>query len=255
MHAAVDAIRLLSPWRVNWRIKVKVVSLWIPLNVDAEGKERILQMVLMDENVIIQNFYRSTIFFICMDKIQATIKNDLTEKFSDQVKEGDVYIISNFRVIPNVGRLKITKHRFQLSFCDYIDRDVIISHMMNKKFVFMIDARPIGYELDMSLHVVRATCDDNCIINFFEDATNVNNQKLLLETNVPHMPLEMGDGIQFHSLSSNDGDSSSTIYDGSHENIGLSHSTIIPTYDNELTIQQQLRIAFGRDSNADDTTE
>ncbi|QHO21587.1 Replication factor-A carboxy-terminal domain protein [Arachis hypogaea] len=53
---------------------------------------------------------------------------------------------------------------------DYTVPNRMISQLMNKKIVFIVDPRPIGYELNTSLHVVRAICDDIDIVKFLEDS-------------------------------------------------------------------------------------
>ncbi|QHN93755.1 uncharacterized protein DS421_17g595380 [Arachis hypogaea] len=48
---------------------------------------------------------------------------------------------------------------------------------MNKKILFIVDPRPVGYELNTSLHVVRAVCDDVEIVKFLEDSSDDNEQQ------------------------------------------------------------------------------
>ncbi|XP_052113930.1 uncharacterized protein LOC127745009 [Arachis duranensis] len=60
---------------------------------------------------------------------------------------------------------------------DYTIPNTMISQLMNKKIVFIVDPRPIGYDLNKSLHVVRAICDDIDIVRFLEDSTHDNQQQ------------------------------------------------------------------------------
>ncbi|XLR15180.1 hypothetical protein S83_043118, partial [Arachis hypogaea] len=60
---------------------------------------------------------------------------------------------------------------------DYIVPNSIISQLMNKKIVFIVDPRPVGYELNTSLHIVHAICDDIDIVKFLEDSTHDNQQQ------------------------------------------------------------------------------
>ncbi|RYR48037.1 hypothetical protein Ahy_A07g034033 [Arachis hypogaea] len=49
-------------------------------------------------------------------KIQATIEDDFISTFIDRLKEGEVFIISDFKVIPNLGLVRVTRHRFRILF-------------------------------------------------------------------------------------------------------------------------------------------
>ncbi|RYR54583.1 hypothetical protein Ahy_A06g029894 isoform B [Arachis hypogaea] len=66
------------------------------------------------------------------------------------------------------------------SMDDYTIQNSMISQLMNKKIVFIVDPRPIGYELNTSLHFVRAICDDINIVKFLEDSTHDNQQQLTM---------------------------------------------------------------------------
>ncbi|RYR62194.1 hypothetical protein Ahy_A04g019594 isoform C [Arachis hypogaea] len=50
---------------------------------------------------------------------------------------------------------------------------------MKKKIVFIVDPRPVGYELNTSIHVVCAICDDIDIVKFLEDSTHDNQQQTI----------------------------------------------------------------------------
>ncbi|RYR66358.1 hypothetical protein Ahy_A03g012346 [Arachis hypogaea] len=62
---------------------------------------------------------------------------------------------------------------------DYTVPNSMISQLMNKKIIFIVDPRPIGYDLNKSLHVVRAICDDIDIVRFLEDSTHDNQQQVI----------------------------------------------------------------------------
>ncbi|XLR19117.1 hypothetical protein S83_047029, partial [Arachis hypogaea] len=62
---------------------------------------------------------------------------------------------------------------------DYTVPNGMISQLMNKKIVFIVDPRPVGYELNTSLHVVRAVCDDVEIVKFLEDSSHDNQQQVI----------------------------------------------------------------------------
>ncbi|RYR73262.1 hypothetical protein Ahy_A02g007612 [Arachis hypogaea] len=63
--------------------------------------QKLLHMVLMDKQ---------------HHKIQATVEDDLITTFIHQLKEGDVFIISDFKVKPNRGLVRVTRHRFRILF-------------------------------------------------------------------------------------------------------------------------------------------
>ncbi|KAL4365100.1 hypothetical protein AHAS_Ahas07G0072300 [Arachis hypogaea] len=44
--------------------------------------------------------------------------------------------------------------------------------------VFIVDSRPIGYELKTSIHIVCAIYDDSSIIKVSKDALNINQEKV-----------------------------------------------------------------------------
>ncbi|XLU74258.1 hypothetical protein S245_033311, partial [Arachis hypogaea] len=76
----------------------------------------------------------------------------------------------------------IDERKSSQSTDDYTVSNGIISQLMNKKIVFIVDPRPVGYELNTSLHVVRAKFD--------------------LDPFVPHFPFEFKNPAQFHSNAS-----------------------------------------------------
>ncbi|QHN76788.1 Peptidyl-prolyl cis-trans isomerase [Arachis hypogaea] len=86
---------------------------------------------------------------------------------------------------------------------DYTVPNSIISQLINKKIVFIVDPRPVGYELNTSLHIVRAICDDIDIVKFLEDSTHDNQQQNFdLDPFVPHFPFEFKSPVQFQSNAS-----------------------------------------------------
>ncbi|MED6174426.1 hypothetical protein PIB30_068831 [Stylosanthes scabra] len=46
----------------------------------------------------------------------------------------------------------------------------IASQIVQCKLVFMVDPRPVGYDLGRSVYIVRQVWDDQCVVNVFEDA-------------------------------------------------------------------------------------
>ncbi|XLT13492.1 hypothetical protein HN51_059182 [Arachis hypogaea] len=50
-----------------------------------------------------------------LNKIQCTLKNVINQ-FREILKEGELYSISRFTVVPNIGAAKVIKHRYKLLF-------------------------------------------------------------------------------------------------------------------------------------------
>ncbi|QHO07518.1 Replication factor-A carboxy-terminal domain protein [Arachis hypogaea] len=166
---------------------------------------------------------------------------------------------------------------------DYTVPNGMISQLMNKKIVFIVDPRPVGYELNTSLHVVRAVCDDVEIVKFLEDSSHdnqqqvirllsesdvelvkfVSNQKFDLDPFVPRFPFEFKNPVQFHSNASIQCSSSSsptvgqaspisvlnwncwTVNHDFHARISSSQGSNLFGSHQPLTIREVLRSAFG----------
>ncbi|XLU51522.1 hypothetical protein S245_046336, partial [Arachis hypogaea] len=67
----------------------------------AEDNEKLLHMILMDQN---------------LDKIQATVKEPYISIFVDDLYVGGAFCMTSFSVVPNIGIMKMTHHRFKLLF-------------------------------------------------------------------------------------------------------------------------------------------
>ncbi|RYR47586.1 hypothetical protein Ahy_A07g033522 [Arachis hypogaea] len=101
MSLAIDPLRKISPWKEAWSIEAKILTIWEDASIVNENMQKLLRMVLMDKQ---------------HHKIQATVEDDLITTFIHQLKEGDVLIISDFKVIPNGGLVRVTRHRFRILF-------------------------------------------------------------------------------------------------------------------------------------------
>ncbi|MED6220285.1 hypothetical protein PIB30_043480 [Stylosanthes scabra] len=74
-----------------------------------------------------------------------------------------------------------------ISWC----QDLLYSRILSQKLVFIVDPRPIGYESNIYVHIVRAISDDSSIIKIFQDASNINEEKLVpLDPCLPQISLE-----------------------------------------------------------------
>ncbi|XP_057756090.1 uncharacterized protein LOC130975290 [Arachis stenosperma] len=141
---------------------------------------------------------------------------------------------------------------------DYTVPNSMISQLMNKKIVFIVDPRPIGYELNKSLHVVRAICDDIDIVRFLEDSTHDNQQQ---------------NPVEFHSNASIQCSSSSgapvhqaspisvlnwncwTVNYDFHARISSSQGSNLVGNHQPLTIREEFWRAFGQCENTGETVE
>ncbi|RYR14008.1 hypothetical protein Ahy_B04g070692 isoform B [Arachis hypogaea] len=63
------------------------------------------------------------------------------------------------------------------SYCKVVPLK-LISSLLHKKVVFMVDARPVGYEMNRSVYIVQQIWDDASVINVFEAATEMNEHKI-----------------------------------------------------------------------------
>ncbi|QHN78940.1 Replication factor-A carboxy-terminal domain protein [Arachis hypogaea] len=63
------------------------------------------------------------------------------------------------------------------SYCKVVPLK-LISSLFHKKVIFMVDARPVGYEMNRSVYIVQQIWDDASVINVFEVAAEMNDQKI-----------------------------------------------------------------------------
>ncbi|QHN78333.1 Replication factor-A carboxy-terminal domain protein [Arachis hypogaea] len=101
MSLTIDPLQKISPWKETWSIEAKILTIWEDASIVNENMQKLLHVVLMDKQ---------------HDKVQATVDDDLITTFIHQLKEGHVFIISDFKVIPNGGLVRVTRHRFRILF-------------------------------------------------------------------------------------------------------------------------------------------
>ncbi|RYQ92864.1 hypothetical protein Ahy_B09g099106 [Arachis hypogaea] len=106
MPLPFDMISKMHPPREAWRLKVRVLRLWVPNS---------MEMILLDEHC---------------GKIQATVKKPLLNRFRDHIVEGQVYRMAYFTVVSNHGSYRATSHEFKLVFLHRttvvaVDEDII----------------------------------------------------------------------------------------------------------------------------------
>ncbi|RYR77541.1 hypothetical protein Ahy_A01g002047 isoform A [Arachis hypogaea] len=101
MSLTIDPLQKISPWKEAWSIEAKILTIWEDASIVNENMQKLLHVVLMDKQ---------------HEKVQATVEDDLITTFIHQLKEGHVFIISDFKVIPNGGLVRVTRHRFCILF-------------------------------------------------------------------------------------------------------------------------------------------
>ncbi|QHN76789.1 Replication protein A 70 kDa DNA-binding subunit [Arachis hypogaea] len=75
----------------------------------------------------------------------------------------------------------------QGSYCKVVPLK-LISSLLHKKVVFMVDARPVGYEMNRSVYIVQQIWDDASVINVFEVAAEMNEHKIhVLVDSIPEV--------------------------------------------------------------------
>ncbi|RYR73261.1 hypothetical protein Ahy_A02g007611 [Arachis hypogaea] len=75
----------------------------------------------------------------------------------------------------------------QGSYCKVVPLK-LISSVLHKKVVFMIDARPVSYEMNRSVYIVQQVWDDASVINVFEAAAEMNEHKIhVLVDSIPEV--------------------------------------------------------------------
>ncbi|QHN80581.1 uncharacterized protein DS421_20g679430 [Arachis hypogaea] len=75
----------------------------------------------------------------------------------------------------------------QGSYCKVVPLK-LISSVLHKKVVFMVDARPMGYEMNRSVYIVQQIWDDASVINVFEVAAEMNEHKIhVLVDSIPQV--------------------------------------------------------------------
>ncbi|QHO44335.1 Replication factor A protein [Arachis hypogaea] len=199
--------------------------------------------------IIVSHSNGSNIFILEDDEVMQILKKSCIDFLMDQVNSSQ-------------------------STDDYTIPNSMISQLMNKKIVFIVDPRPIGYDLNKSLHVVRAICDDVDIVSFLEDSIHDNQQqKFPLDPFVPHFPFEFKNPVEFHSNATVQCSSSSgapvhhaspisvlnwncwTVNHAFHARICSSQGSNLVGNHQPLTIREELRRAFGDCENTSDAVE
>ncbi|MED6215815.1 hypothetical protein PIB30_001432 [Stylosanthes scabra] len=148
---------------------------------------------------------------------------------------------------------------------DFIVPDFLSLKIIGREFVFIVDLRPIGYEFNISVHFVRAITDDPSIKKIFQDASNINQEKLVpLNQCVSHMPLESKYNLTIVSEGTSDSPSTSRLPvhhvspksdlhltdsgpdEPQYRNTNFKASSSHPECPQILTIGEELQAQFGK---------
>jgi hypothetical protein len=132
MSRLFDMLGVLYPRREPWRIKVRVISLWTVNSVFRSNQVNSLDMVLIDEKVLVINFYcyvsNTNVYYKLMlnvlfvfvllqgDKIQASVRRQLIYLFLSKIVGGNIYKMSHFIVFPTDDRYRTTFYPYKLMF-------------------------------------------------------------------------------------------------------------------------------------------
>ncbi|WJX38032.1 hypothetical protein P8452_25732 [Trifolium repens] len=101
MNTAFDMLGSVSPGRVSWRFKVRVLRLWTVSTFMKPDQANSIEMVLIDEKGA---------------KIHASVRRQLMYVFDSKIAEGKVYKMSYFTVVPESGLFRSTQHPYKLKF-------------------------------------------------------------------------------------------------------------------------------------------
>ncbi|KAJ1427926.1 Nucleic acid-binding, OB-fold [Sesbania bispinosa] len=96
-----DSVKSIYRGRETWRLKVRVVRLWVICAKENPSNVFSVEMVLVD---------------VEGGRIQASIRKAMLKKFMGNVIEGAAYKMTFFGVIDNVGTYRATTHDYKLLF-------------------------------------------------------------------------------------------------------------------------------------------
>lgn len=101
MEKSFDALSEIAPGRLTWKIKVRLVRLWEVPTFLKPDQANSLEMVLVDDKGC---------------KIQASVRKQLIYVFQRKLKEGEVYKVSFFSVVPSSGSYRAAPHPCKIVF-------------------------------------------------------------------------------------------------------------------------------------------
>lgn len=71
------------------------------------------------------------------ERIEATIPRNLIDKFKEQLEEGIVYGMKNFKVIPNTRKCRVTTNKFRILMCEETRiGELFVKNFPERRFCF-----------------------------------------------------------------------------------------------------------------------
>jgi hypothetical protein len=132
MGKMIDMLAKVNPDRESWCFNVRIIRLWTVYSTTNPGHLDSLDMILIDEKVFSSylEVYYNQLFLITDSvhfviyilnrlqgtKIHASIAHKLLYLFRHKIFEGNVYMMSNFKVELEERVNRATSHAYQLHF-------------------------------------------------------------------------------------------------------------------------------------------
>ncbi|MED6150778.1 hypothetical protein PIB30_075799 [Stylosanthes scabra] len=168
------ALDNLNPWNEYKQIIVRLCRLWTLRDSASEiGEVGFLQGLFVDDSFI---------------RVQFSVNKDNVKHFLDILKEGATYSISIFIGVPNVGTLKVTRHRYNLFLS--LDTEVILLPdvtIPRPPHTLELIENVVEMEQDSPYLIVYVHC--NLFGNFF------NKLKFALINSITHPPILLLESI------------------------------------------------------------
>ncbi|GJX76228.1 nucleic acid-binding, OB-fold, replication protein A, OB domain protein [Tanacetum coccineum] len=101
MDSNLTNLSQLTPFRDDWKIKVRVIRLWKLPDFKNPLVTYSLEMVLMDEEGC---------------KIHASVKKTLVSEFDSKLEQGQCYYLSDFGVTERKAKHHVVAHKYRINF-------------------------------------------------------------------------------------------------------------------------------------------
>ncbi|KAH1215660.1 hypothetical protein HKD37_13G036736 [Glycine soja] len=123
MASRFTSISNIVASRIHWKLKCRIMRLWVVTNFNNPSTETSLEMLLVDEKG---------------GKIHAHVKKSLINDFKTILEEGQTNVIENLLVAANDHKFRTTKHKFKLNFMGISECKKIVEDILKYQFDFMI---------------------------------------------------------------------------------------------------------------------
>ncbi|KAJ1380457.1 Nucleic acid-binding, OB-fold [Sesbania bispinosa] len=148
-----DAVRDIYRGRETWRLKVRVVRMWVICARENPSNVFSVEMVLVDAQG---------------GRIQASIRKAMLRKFMGSVVEGAVYKMTFFGVIENNGTYRATRHEYKLLFQPRTKVYPAESQMISR----------LGFDLKSSEEIHQTDGESEYLFDFMGVLTAVGEEKV-----------------------------------------------------------------------------